>query len=58
MKKKWIFWIVVAVIAIGIGLYLKFAEIGPTLMAVLIGVVGALLGWLAKYLYDKYVKDK
>ena len=56
MTKKIIFWAVVAVIFIGIGLYLKFSGFGDTIMALIIGAVCAVAGWLAKMLYDKYVK--
>lgn len=37
MTKKQIFWLIVTIIAIGIGLYLKFAEFGDTLVSLLIG---------------------
>ena len=56
MKKKIIFWAVIAIVLIGLGLYLKFAGFGNTLMALIIGAVGAVAGWLAKMFYDKYVK--
>lgn len=54
--KKWIFWAIIIIIIIGIGLYLKFAGFGNTLMAIFIGAVGVCLGWILKWFYDKYIK--
>ena len=48
MTKKQIFWLIVTIIAIGIGLYLKFAGFGDTLMSLLIGTIGIIIGWIAK----------
>lgn len=39
MTKKQIFWLIVTIIAIGIGLYLKLAGFGDTLMSLLIGTI-------------------
>lgn len=55
--KKWIFWLIVAVVVIGLGLYLKFAGFGDALMAVVFGGIGLVVGWVAKILYDKYIKE-
>lgn len=44
MAKKQIFWLIVIIIAIGIGLYLKFAGFGDTLMSLLIGAIGVVIG--------------
>lgn len=57
MTKKQIFWLIVAIIAIGIGLYLKFAEFGDTLMSLLIGTICIIIGWIAKCFYNKYIKE-
>lgn len=57
MTKKQIFWLIVAIIAISIGLYLKLAGFGDTLMSLLIGTIGIIIGWIAKYLYNKYIKE-
>lgn len=57
MTKKQIFWLIVAIIAIGIGLYLKLAGFGDTLMSLLIGTIGIIIGWIAKSLYNKYIKE-
>lgn len=54
--KKIIFWVVVAILVVGLGLYLKYASFGATIITVIVGAVGIIAGWLAKYLYDKYVK--
>lgn len=57
MTKKQIFWLIVTIIAIGIGLYLKLAGFGDTLMSLLIGAIGIIIGWIAKRLYNKYIKE-
>ena len=54
--KKIIFWVIIALLAIGIGLYLKFANFGDTLMSVLIGSCSIVTGWLAHIFYAKYIK--
>lgn len=55
--KKIIFWVVVAILVVGLGLYFKYASFGATLITIIVGAVGIIVGWLAKYLYDKYVKE-
>lgn len=55
--KKIIFWVVVAVLVIGLGLYLKYASFGATVITIVVGACGVAVGWLAKYLYDRYVKE-
>lgn len=50
MKKKIIFWVIVVFLAIGLGLYLKYASFGATVITIVVG-------WFAKYLYDRYVKE-
>ena len=55
--KKITFWVIIALIVIGILSYLKFAAVGDTLMSVFIGSVGVIVGWIAKCFYDKYIKD-
>lgn len=55
--KKIIFWVVVAILVVGLGLYLKYASFGATIITIIVGAVGIIVGWLAKYLYDKYVKE-
>jgi hypothetical protein len=61
--KKIIFWVVIALLVIGIGLYLKFANFGDALMSILIGLMsiligacGIVVGWLAHIFYAKYIK--
>lgn len=57
MTKKQIFWLIMTIIAIGIGLYLKLGGFGDTLMSLLIGTIGIIIGWIAKCLYNKYIKE-
>lgn len=57
MKKKIIFWVIVVVLAIGLGLYLKYASFGATVITIVVCACGVVVGWLAKYLYDRYVKE-
>lgn len=57
MKKKIIFWAIVIVLLIGLGLWLKYTSFGVTLVTILVGAAGLVVGWIAKILYDKYVKD-
>lgn len=46
--KKWIFWVIVAIAIAALFLFVNFA---PSFTC------GAVIGWLAKYLYDRYVKE-
>lgn len=57
MKKKIVFWAIVIVLLIGLGLWLKYTSFGVTLVTILVGAAGLVVGWIAKILYDKYVKD-
>lgn len=57
MKKKIIFWAIVIVLLIGLGLWLKYTSFGVTVVTILVGAAGLVVGWIAKILYDKYVKD-
>ena len=57
MKKKIIFWVVVAIVIIALGIYLKYAEFGTTVVTVLVGLGGIVLGWIGRILYGKYVKQ-
>lgn len=54
--KKIIFWVIIALLVIGIALYLKFANFGDALMSILIGACGIVAGWLAHIFYAKYIK--
>ena len=55
MKKKIIFWSVVVVLLIGLGLWLKYTSFGVAIVTILVGLCGVAVGWLGKVLYDKYV---
>lgn len=57
MKKKIIFWAVVVVLLVGLGLWLKYASFGVTVVTILVGLSGIVLGWIAHILYGKYVKQ-
>lgn len=57
MKKKIIFWVIVVVLLIGLGLWLKYTSFGVTVVTILVGIGGIVTGWIAKLLYDKYVKE-
>ena len=57
MKRKLIFWAVVVVLLIGLGLWLKYASFGVTVVTILVGLGGIILGWIGKILYDRYVKE-
>ncbi len=57
MKKKIIFWAVVVVLLVGLGLWLKYASFGVTVVTILVGLGGIVLGWIAHILYGKYVKQ-
>lgn len=52
MKKKIIFWAVVVVLLIGLGLWLKL-----TVVTILVGLGGIVLGWFGKVMYDRYIKE-
>lgn len=57
MKRKIIFWAVVVMLLIGLGLWLKYTSFGVTVVTVLVGLGGIILGWFGKILYDKYVTE-
>ena len=45
------------VLIIGLAIYLKYAPFGVTVVTVIVGLGGIVAGWLAKVLYDRYVKE-
>lgn len=57
MKKKIIFLVVVSIAIIVLGIYLKYVAFGTTVVTVIIGLGGIVLGWIGKILYDRYVKE-
>lgn len=57
MKKKIIFWAVVVVLLIGLGLWLKYTSFGVTVVTILVGLGGIVLGWFGKVMYDRYIKE-
>ena len=57
MKKRIIFWVIVLVLLVGLGLWLKYASFGVTVVTILVGLVGVVLGWIARMLYCKYIKE-
>lgn len=57
MKKKIIFLVVVSIAIIALGIYLKYVAFGTTVVTVIIGLGGIVLGWIGKILYDRYVKE-
>ncbi len=57
MKKRIIFWVVVLVLLVGLGLWLKYTSFGVTVVTILVGLVGIVLGWIARMLYCKYIKE-
>lgn len=57
MKRKIIFWAVVVMLLIGLGLWLKYTSFGVTVVTILVGLGGIVAGWIGKILYDKYIKE-
>lgn len=57
MKNKIIFLVVMSIVIIALGIYLKYAAFGTTVVTVLVGLGGIVLGWIGKILYDRYVKE-
>lgn len=57
MKKRIIFWVVVLVLLVGLGLWLKYTSFGVTVVTILVGLGGIILGWIARMLYCKYIKE-
>lgn len=55
--KKIIFWAVVIVLLTGLGLWLKYTSFGVTIVTILVSLGGIAAGWLAKMLYDRYIKE-
>ena len=55
--KKIIFWVVVAIVIIALGIYLKYASFGATVVTIIVGAAGLVLGWIARMLYCRYIKE-
>lgn len=55
--RKIIFWVVVAVLIIGLGFWFKYASFGVTVVTVIVGAAGVVLGWIARILYCRYIKE-
>lgn len=55
-KKKIIFWSVIVVIVIAVILFIKLAPLWVSLPSVASFGGGTVIGWIAKILYDKYIK--
>lgn len=57
MKKKIVFWAIVVILLIGLGLWLKYASFGVTIVTILVGLGSIVLGWFGKVMYDRYIKE-
>lgn len=53
--KKIVFWAVVVVLVVGLGLWLKYTSFGVTLVTIIVGACGVVLGWIGRILYGKYI---
>jgi hypothetical protein len=56
-KKKLIIAAIVAVVIIGVILYLHFAPVWTSVVNVVVVAVGIVVGWIAHVLYNKYIKE-
>lgn len=56
--KKITFWVIVAVLVIGLGIYLKYASFGVTVVTIVTGSACLVAGWIAHVLYGKYIGDE
>lgn len=56
--KKITFWVIIAVLVIGLGIYLKYATFGATVVTIVTGAACLVAGWIAHVLYGKYISDK
>lgn len=45
------------VLIIGLAIYLKYAPFGVTVVTVIVGAAGVVLGWIARILYCRYIKE-
>lgn len=55
-KKKIIFWSIIAALIVVIIVFMKFAPLWVSFTTVVSFGAGAVIGWFAKILYDKYIK--
>lgn len=53
--KKIIFWVILAVLIVGLGFWLKYASFGVTVVTIVTGAAGLALGWFGKVMYDRYI---
>lgn len=56
-KKKLIIAAIVAVVIIGVILYLHFAPVWTSVVNIIVGAGGIVIGWIAHVLYNKYIKE-
>lgn len=56
-KKKIIFWCIVILAVIVVIVFMKFSPLWVSLTTVVSFGAGAVIGWVAKILYDKYIKQ-
>lgn len=55
-KKKLIFAAIVVAVIIGVILYLHFAPVWTSVVNIIVGAGGIVIGWIAHILYNKYIK--
>ena len=55
--KKIVLWVVVVLVVVGVILYAHYTKPAVVLVYVLSLVFGALIGWVARVLYVKYIKE-
>lgn len=58
MKKKQIFWLIIGLIVVAVIVFVKVVPVWASLTGVVSFAVGCVVAWIAKVLYDKYIKGK
>lgn len=54
--KKMIFWAIVILLLIALGVFLKYASLGITIITIIVGLGSLVAGWVLRILYCKYIK--
>lgn len=57
MSKKFIFWIVIFAIIIGLLVYAHYVPIWVSITNIIMAIGGIVVGWIARVLYVKYVEN-
>lgn len=56
MNKKQIFWLIIALSAVALIVFVKVVPVWASLTGIISFGCGVVIGWLGKVFYDRYIK--